>query len=147
MGWIDTPYTKAAYGFLGEAGVINLKGLTLDVKTDFATLAISSLTDEPIGESDTLLLTAVGRCDNSGAKYDEAHQQQFDFGGAPILIEPIAAQIELSTGRPNLKVWVISERGEAVTSLPTEYEAGRLKFEIGPQPRWNPSTMYYLIKI
>jgi hypothetical protein len=147
IGWIDTPRTKAAYGFLGHAGEVSLQGLTLHVKTDFATIAISSLTDEPIGESDTLLLTAVGRSDNTGAKYDEAHQRQFDFGHAPITIEAIEAQIELCTTRPNLKVWVISDKGAAVTPLPTKYEDGVLQFEIGPQPRWNPSTMYYLIMI
>jgi len=147
IGWIDTDMTKAVYGFLGEAGKIELRGLALDVETDFATIAISSLTDDPICESDTILLTAVGRADNAGAKYDEARQQQFDFGHAPIMIEPIEARIELSTSRHNLKVWVISEKCEAVTPLPVGYEDGVLKFEIGPQPRWNPSTMYYLIKI
>jgi hypothetical protein len=147
IGWIDTPRTKAAYGFLGQAGKISLQGLELEVKTDFATLAISSLTDDPISQSDTLLLTAVGRCDNTDAKYDEGHTRQLDVGHAPVLIEPIEAQIKLNTTRPNLKVWVISDKGEAVTRLPTEYQDGVLRFEIGPQPRWNPSTMYYLIKI
>ena len=144
-GWIDTPRTKAAYGFLGGVGQIALDGLTLDVKTDFATIALSSLTDEPLDATEAILLTAVGRCDNSGAQYDEAHTQQFDFGHAPVLIEPIEATIALRTCRPNLKVWVISEHGQAVTRLPTEYADGVLRFSIGPQPRWDPSTMYYLI--
>ncbi len=64
-----------------------------------------------------------------------------------ILIEPIQAHIDLHTVRPNLKVWVIRDKGEAVTRLATEYKDGVLHFEIGPQPRWNPSTMYYLIRI
>ena len=41
IGWIDTPRTKVAYGFLGEAGKISLRGLELEVKTDFATIALS----------------------------------------------------------------------------------------------------------
>ena len=147
IGWIDTPRTKAAYGFLGGAGKIGLSDFGLEVETDFAVIALSSLTDDPITQSETLLLTAVGRCDNSEAQYDEAHRQQFDFGHAPILIEPIQAHIDLHTVRPNLKVWVISDKGEAVTRLATEYKDGVLHFEIGPQPRWNPSTMYYLIRI
>jgi len=117
------------------------------VQTDFATIAISSLTDDPIAESDTLLLTAVGRSDNSGAKYDEAHQQQFDFGHGPILIEPIAAEIAMQTYCPHLKVWVISDKCEAVVRLPATYDDGVLKFAIGAQPTWNPSTMYYLITL
>ena len=146
-GWIDTARTKAAYGFLGQAGRIDLQGLSLEVETDFAVIALSSLTDEPIERSDSLLLTAVGRCDNAGARYDEGHTRQFDPGHAPVLIEAIEAQIEMKTDRPNLKVWVISEQAEAVARLPTEYREGRLGFRIGPQPSWNPSTTYYLIKI
>ena len=147
IGTIDTPRTKAAYGFLGSAGPITLKGLEIEAKTDFAVIALSSLTDDVISESDTLLLTAVGRSDNTGARYDDGHTRQFDFGHAPVLIEPIEATVRLKTNRPNLKVLVISEHAELVTRLPTEYKDGVLQFQIGPQPSWNPSTMYYMIKI
>jgi hypothetical protein len=144
-GWIDTPRTKAAYGFLGEVGPITLRGLELEVKTDFATIALSSLTDDPIEQSASLLLTAVGRCDNSGAKYDADHRLQLDFGHMPVLIEVIEATLRLRTSRSHPKVIAISEHGEFVTRLPTECRDGVLTFSIGPQPRWNPSTMYYLI--
>ena len=147
IGWIDTPRTKAAYGFLGAAGPLKLKGLEIEVKTDFATVALSSLTDDPIEQSDSLLLTAIGRCDNTDARYDADHRLQYDFGRPPVLIEPIDATLRLTTTRPNLKVIVISEHGEYVTRLPVEYTDGILTFNIGPQPAWNPSTMYYLIKI
>ena len=147
IGWIDTPRTKAAYGFLGEAGLIALQGLQLSVQTPFAVIALSSLTDDPIAGSDSLLLTAVGRCENSAVEYNEDRTRQLNYGRAPTLIEAIEAQIGMATVRPNLKVWVISDKGEAVTRLPTEYKDGVLRFEIGPQPRWNPSTMVYLIKV
>jgi hypothetical protein len=147
IGWIDTARTKAAYGFLGDAGPIKLKGLELEVKTDFATVALSSLTDDPIDQSDTLMLTAIGRSDNTDARYDADHRLQDDFGHPPVLIEPIEASVRLTTARPNLKVIVVSEHGEYVTKLPTEYKEGVLSFNIGAQPTWNPSTMYYLIKI
>lgn len=147
IGWIDTPRTKAAYGFLGEAGSISLQGLRLDVKTSFATIALSSLTDAPISESESLLLTAVGRCENSDVTYTQDRTRQLNPGHAPTLIEAIEAQVEVTTVRPNLKVWVISDKGEAVTRLETTYEDGLLKFKIGPQPSWNPSTMVYLIVI
>jgi hypothetical protein len=146
-GWIDTPRTKAAYGFLGEAGTVQLTGLALNVKTDFATVAISSLTGDPIDRSESLLLSAVGRCDNSGAKYDDEHKRQYDYGHPPVLIEPIEAEISLTTSRAGLKVWLISDKGEAVIRQPATYEDGVLSFAIGPQPRYNPSTMYYLITL
>jgi hypothetical protein len=146
-GRIDTPRTKAVYGFVGAAGAIVLSGLELESSTDFATIALSSLTDDPLDRSDTILLTAVGRSDNTGAEYDEAHAHQISFGRAPVLIEPIRAKIRLRTERPNLKVLVISQHGELVTRLPVTYADGILSFEIGPQPTWNPSTIYYLIRV
>ena len=124
-----------------------LSGLELESSTDFATIALSSLTDDPLDRSDSILLTAVGRSDNTGAEYDEAHAHQISFGRAPVLIEPIRAKIRLRTERPNLKVLVISQHGELVTRLPVTYADGILSFEIGPQPTWNPSTIYYLIRV
>lgn len=146
-GTIDTPRTKVAYGFLGEVGKVALDGLELEVTTDFATVALSSLTDEATSKSDTLLLTAVGRCQNTGEEFDETRTRQLSFGHGPILIEPIQAKVRLRTERPNLKVWVISDKAEVVTRLPATYEDGVLSFEIGPQPYYNPSTMYYFIRI
>jgi hypothetical protein len=146
-GWIDTPRTKAAYGFLGKAGVIKLKGLQLKVTTDFATIALSSLTDDAIGESDSMLLSAVGRCDNSGVKFDKTGRHQLDYGHEPVLIEPIEANLKLTTSRSNLRVWVISDKGETVVKLKTVYMDGALSFDIGPQPWCNPSTMYYLLRV
>jgi hypothetical protein len=125
----------------------SLDGLDINAKTDFATIALSSLTDDPISESESLLLTAVGRSDNAGAEYDADHKQQFDAGHAPVLIEPIEAEIAMQTNCPHLKVWLISDKCEAVLRLPAMYEDGVLRFEIGPQPRWNPSTIYYLITL
>ncbi len=146
-GTIDTPRSQAAYGFLGSAGVIQLLDLSLEVKTDFATIALSSLTDEPIADSTSLLLTAVGRADNTDAQYSADGKHQLSFGRAPVLIEVIEARLALHTRYSNLKVWLISDHGEVVTRLPTTYVNGKLAFEIGPQPAWNPSTMFYLIKL
>lgn len=146
-GTIDTPRTQAAYGFLGSVGAIRLSNLSMEVKTDFATIALSSLTDDPITASTSLLLTAVGRADNTGAEYSADGKHQLNFGHAPVLIEVIEAKISLQTHQSTLKVWVVSDHGEVVTRLPTTYENGKLIFEIGPQPAWNPSSMFYLIRL
>jgi hypothetical protein len=151
-GWIDTPRTRAVYGFFDPAKPVRLHGLELDIQTDFAVIALSSLTDDPLERSASILLSAVGRCDNTAAAYNPEHTlldpaSPQPFGRPPVLIEPIQAKIRLATHRPNLKVLVISEHGELVTKLPVQYTDGTLSFEIGPQPAWNPSTMYYLIKV
>jgi hypothetical protein len=147
FGWIDTPRSKVAYGFLGEQGKIELKGLELEVRTDYAVVALGSLTDLPLEDSPSILVTAVGRCQNSGVELSEDGNRMLHPGNHPMLIEPIEAVVRLRTNRDNLKVFVISEHGELVCRLPVDYQNGVLRFQIGKQPEYHPSTMYYLIRI
>jgi hypothetical protein len=142
MAWIDTPRTKAAYGMLGEQDSVQLTGLRLEVKTPFAVIVISSLTDEPTERSDNLLLTAVGRADNTGAQYNETHTRRLEIGRAPILIERIDAVIKLTTAEPRLTVRAIDPEGFHYGTVPSKYEQGVLTFELG---QIFPS-MYYLIQ-
>ncbi len=139
---IDTPSTKAAYGFLGEAASIELQGLTLSVKTPFAVIAISSLTDEPISRSDNLLLTAIGRADNSEARYNEDHTQRLEIGHEPTLIEVIEAEVRLAIETPGLRLLSIDPEGLITGEVPVSREKDALRFEIG---KTFPS-MYYLIQ-
>ena len=84
---------------------------------------------------------------NTGAIFNEQHTRMLDFGRPPVLIEVIEADVELKTEIPTLKVWAISDKGEASAPLKTEYKNGTLKFKIGSQPWYNPSTIYYLIRL
>lgn len=141
-GWIDSPRTKVVYGFVGSEGDIALTNLKINVKTDFATVAISSLTDEPIKSSNNMLLTAVGRTENSGAKYNEAHDQQLETGHGPILVEIIEAGIQIETDKTNLRVFSINPQGFIIGYIPSEYKDGKFRFEIGKVYQ----SMYYLIQ-
>ncbi|MGQ9609283.1 MAG: hypothetical protein ACUVWN_08270 [bacterium] len=142
IGTTDTAYTKTAYGFIGEKETIQMNGLKLSIKTPFATVAVSSLTDMPIEESNKILLTAIGRAENTGFKYNIFHTQMLDRGKGPILIEPIEAQIELKNSVMNLSVWAIGPDGTRIKKIKSEKENGYLKFDIGK----NAGTMYYLIE-
>jgi hypothetical protein len=146
FGVIDSPRTQAVYGFLGEAGLIKMSSLEVAVTNDFGVIALSSLTDDPIENSHSMLLTAIGRCENSGAQYNEGKSRLLSAGTHPMLIEAIEAQIRIKTNLPHPKILVISEQGELVRQLENKVEHGVLSFTIGPQPEWNPSTMYYLIR-
>ena len=146
IGAVDTPGTKAVYGFLGNAGWmfddnsgIELNGMKVACKTDFATIALSSLTDEPIEHSDCMLLSTVGRSHTQGARFDG--EKLLDFGSGPIEVEVIDAQIAIKTDVPRLRVWSVNSDGYYVGQIPKTYEDGWLKFHIGP----NFPGMYYLI--
>jgi hypothetical protein len=146
-GWVDTPRSKVAYGFLGEQGKITLKGLELEVATDYAVIALGSLTDQSLEDSASILVTAVGRCQNSDVQLSMDGNRMLHPGKHPMLIEPIEAVIRLRTNHPALKVFVISEHGELVSRLPVEWKDGILTFKIGKQPEFHPSTIYYLVRI
>ena len=143
IGTIDTPITKAVYGFVGDVGLIELDGLNLDVKTPFATIALSSLTNEPIDQSDKLLLTAVGRAENTGFLYNMNRTKMIERGHGPILVEPIEAKVEIKTSFSNMKVSAISADGKIKTDIPSKKtDFGRLSFDIGKQAK----TIYYIIE-
>lgn len=142
IGWIDSPNTKAIYGFVGKEDKIELNDLKADIKTDFATVAISSLTDEPINNSSNMLLTAVGRAENTNSVYNDDHTQVLDVGHGPIMVEVIQAVIEIKTNKQNLRVMSINPQGMITGYMPSSYKDGIFRFEIGKEFQ----SMYYLIQ-
>ena len=142
FGLVDTPRTKVAYGFLGAAGEVKLKGLKIKVKTDFAVIALSSLSEAPIAESDNILLTAVGRADNTGARYNATHTVQFELGRGPIQVQVIEAKLELETNVAGLKIAAINSNGMIIGYAAETYENGMLEFALDGAF----ASMYYLIQ-
>jgi hypothetical protein len=142
IGWIDTPNTKAVYGFLGNEGALSLTNLKINVKTDFATVAISTLTDEPIKSSTNMLLTAIGRADNKNSRYNADHTLQLEVGHGPVQVEIIEATVEIETDKGNLRVMAINPQGFIIGYIPSEYKDGIFRFEIGKEYQ----SMYYLIQ-
>ncbi len=141
IGKIDAPKTKAVYGFIGEK-TQDLDGVSIKIENDFATVAMSSLTDEPICESGNILLTAVGRADNKDIQYNEKGNVVIHEGTAPIMIDVIEGEISIKTTQNNLKVWSVDNEGYFTGIMKSRYEDGVFTFEIGKE---FPS-MYYLIQ-
>lgn len=138
-GYIDTPRTKCVYGFLGKNGERSLSGMKVECKTDFATIALSSLTDDGISSSDNMLLTTVGRAQNTDCKFEG--DLMLDIGKAPVQIEVIEADIEIETSVENLRIWAISAEGYYIGNVPSKYEDGKFMFSVGGESQ----SMYYLI--
>ena len=138
-GWVDTDNTKCVYGMLCKNGKVELNGLEVTCNTDFGVIALSSLTDAPLSASDNILLTTVGRAENTDAKF--CKDQLMDYGKAPVLVEVIDAEIAMKTERDDLVVWAISPEGFYIGTVPTTYENGVMKFHVGDKAQ----SMYYLI--
>ena len=140
-GWIDTPFSKVVYGFSGGEE-ISLTGARFRIQNDFATVAISSLTDEPLSHSSNMLLTVVGRADNTGSRYNEDHTLQLDPGHGPVQVEVISGIIEINTDSKNLRVLSVNPQGMITGEIPSTSGNGVFRFEIGKEFQ----SMYYLIQ-
>ena len=138
-GYVDTEMTKCAFGMLEKNGEVALSGMKVRSKTDFAVIALSSLTDAPISSSDNILMTTVGRAENTDAKFFKEYM--LELGKPPVLIENIEAEIELETVHEDLQVWAISPEGYYIGRVPTTYADGKLTMRVGEVSQ----SMYYLI--
>ena len=154
-GTIDTPMTKAVYGDLRKNGQLVLDGLSVTCANEFATIALSSLNNDlPISQTDSMLLTTVGRAENTDMKVTLApssvqsvknpvpFQELSELGKAPIVCEVIEAEISIKTDRRDLLVWAINSESAFVGNIPVKYEDGCMKFKLGEK---FPS-IYYLIQ-
>lgn len=154
IGVIDTPRTKVAYGSLSRGGAaastkkiddpgIQLEGLNIQAHTDFAVIAMSSLTDEPIETSDNILISAIGRARNTGAQFDG--DKMIERGEPPIMTEVIDAHISLKIADGDkMKVWGVNPEGYYAGRCPSTYEDGILSFRIGDE--LNPACYYLIVK-
>lgn len=104
---INTPNAKSAIGFLADAGRFDLDGMTVDCKTDFATITATSLDGRAIGQSRRVLLTGVGRAENTAQAFWPAPPNPKSWspfttwqiparGRRPVLVEPIEAEVALA---------------------------------------------------
>jgi hypothetical protein len=119
--------------------------MSIEAKTDFATIAVCSLTDDPISSSENMLLTAVGKAENTGSKFkfnDDGTAQQLEVGKGPVLIEIIEAVVKIKTDKSNLRVMSVNPQGSITGYMPSEYKDGVFSFEIGKEFQ----SMYYLIQ-
>lgn len=144
IGIIDSKKTKVVYGFLGKAGNIKLNGLEMKVSNPFAVLAMSSLSDDAIKDSNNLLFTTIGYVQNSEMefKHDGDYSELIKLGQLPVQIEVIEADISLKTNNADLKIWAVNSEGFYIGAIPSNYKDGILKFKVGE----SFNSIYYLIQ-
>ncbi|MBO4412144.1 MAG: hypothetical protein J5794_08180 [Lachnospiraceae bacterium] len=149
FGGIDTERTKILYGKLGKHGRAGariqavpgteVKGFKVESRTDFAVIALSSLTDDPISKSDNLLLTTVGRSRNTDSQFDG--ERLVEYGHAPIVSQVIHAKLTIETERTDLIVWGINEEGILTGIVPATFKDGKMTFTLGE----DYPSLHYLI--
>ena len=146
IGGVDSPRTQAVFGVIGQRKangappiVLETSSMKVQANTDLATIALSSLTNDPIDKSDSMLLSAIGRASNHGQRMDG--EKLIDIGESPIEAEIIDAVISIKTDNTKLRVWSVNSEGFYIGNPAVTHEDGWMKFHIGP----NYPGLYYLI--
>jgi hypothetical protein len=126
---LDTEKSQGMAGF-SQGKAIELIDAQLDIKTEFAIVVLSSLTDKPIKDSDKLLLTAVARARPEGMELNKKGEI-IKRGTGPILIQPVEGTILLRTDKLPV-VTKLSPSGQKMGVLPVEksMEPAGYKFRI-----------------
>lgn len=103
---IDTDRTQALVGFVRAHGRTT-RHLAADVTNEFCAITLSSLDAEPIARSETLLLTACSRIENSGTRWNARGTLWETWGEGPTLIEPVTGWLVLTDLQGPVDVQVV----------------------------------------
>jgi hypothetical protein len=133
---IQTPKTKGAVGFLGEAGRVELGGVTVECRTPFAAVVVSSLDSEPLGASRRVLITAVARAENTGQAFSDGKRTVPDRGREPVLVEPVQCLIRLAMPAAAI-VYPLDPTGKRREPVAATFEQGTLRVDLeGVRSPW-----------
>jgi hypothetical protein len=142
---IDTVRTQAIVGFV-KSNPKQTTHLTPEILTDFCAISLSSLTDEPIQRSDSLLLTACSRWENTGVVWNERHTLWDDWGHGPTMIEPVKGWLMLKELDGAVAVFLtpLDGAGGPLTDTPIEGRMMEDGWEIPLGTPEYPTNQYHI---
>ncbi|CAN5421947.1 hypothetical protein BH23VER1_BH23VER1_11380 [soil metagenome] len=96
---IGTPKTQ---GVVGKAGgrAFQLPGVRAEFKTPFVSTLFTPLDDLPLAESKHILITALARDMQRGARYNADGTELEAVGTAPLMLEPVEATLRFEGEMP-----------------------------------------------
>ncbi|MBO7146805.1 MAG: hypothetical protein J6W81_03555 [Lentisphaeria bacterium] len=143
FGWIDTPKTKSIYGKFKPGQTVKLKNAEITLNGGFTTLTLTSLSGEDLENARLILVTAVGRADNTDAQYNKAHTERISLGHGPVLFEVTEATVKMNSNVKNMRLWSIDADGAYTGEVPSTMKDGVREFQIGE----TYPSIYYLLSI
>jgi hypothetical protein len=142
---VDTPRTKAVIGRLGGRKV-ELDGLTVsmpETDSNFAAITLTAMDGKPLAESERILVTAVGRVENTRMGWNEEHTSVADrWGTAPTIAEGVTAEIVLKTTLKEAFLAPLDGKGQPGEFNPLEPRGGAVTLRL--EPRYH--TLWYEVR-
>jgi hypothetical protein len=108
---IDTDRTQALVGFVKTSGR-ETRHLAAEVENEFCAITLSSLDSKPIARSETLLLTACSRIENTGTKWNRRRTLWEEWGHGPTRIEPVKGYLVLKDLEGPVEIRLVPLDGE-----------------------------------
>ena len=136
---VQSPQVEAAVGFLGGR-TVKLRYMALRSETEFAAISLVARDGQPLRSCGSMLLTAVARAENTGAVWDQGHTRVLGYGRAPVLAEPVAAEVELRTREP-VRVFALDCTGKRSGAIEVERAEDSVRLRLDP----SAGTVWYEI--
>ena len=158
---IDTDRTQAIVGFMtsrDRKGAVQsvcmdrsltvaarcgaaTRHLAAEVENDFCAITLSSLDSKPIARSETLLLTACSRIENTGTRWNARRTLWEEWGHDPTLIEPVTGYLLLKDLQGPVEIRMVALDG---SDRPIGDPIRARRLEIGWELRLGdrPTTQY-----
>lgn len=96
---VETARTQGVIGRPGPSPVA-LPGVTAEIETPFVSLLFTPLDDRPLAASARVLVTALARDRQQGARYSADGTALERLGAPPLWMEPVQATLRLEGPRP-----------------------------------------------
>ncbi|MDB6136475.1 MAG: Endo-beta-mannanase [Verrucomicrobiales bacterium] len=106
---VHSPKTQGVIGHPGRKPV-KLPAVKVECLTEFVSLILTPLDDQPLAQSHRILITALARDKQTGARYSTDGTVLEAAGTPPLLLEPVQATIRLA-GAPPVSVRPLDHRG------------------------------------
>jgi hypothetical protein len=142
-------YAVESYGasvYVGHARRISraTEGKVTITGPAFVAVTITPLAGEPwvpLEKRDTILVTACGRCENTGMQFSaDRRTVGRNWGQAPVRIEPVTGTVTLPAGQWTCHA--LAPDGSKKEQVSIEQESGRPVLRLSPEY----ATMWYLVE-
>ena len=149
--FINTPKTQGICGYIGGTQ-IEAMNIQFEPETSYGLVALTTLDDHSdIGDSQRLLLTALGRARNTGTQYGKAADRDkttdryassvslapehrvavLELGKSPIITEPVKGKVAIQLNKPaSAKVYLLDDTGNRVGEVKPVMHSGKLEMEL-----------------
>jgi hypothetical protein len=136
---VDAPRSQGAFGQLPRADTLKMRDVSLRVATPFAAVMVTSLDGRTVRESRHLLVTAVGRAENTGQVFNLTRTELRQTGSGPILTEPVSGTVTIRSTAHAFQVYARGADGSRTPLGERHPTPGQLSLELTPAAR----TIYY----